>query len=313
MTAIRIRNCLDVRIVSLGIYSSTPWSSGRGIRCENCNLTKVLDTYIENQFLCLSTDSAGLVVRDGYWGPSPDGTAVLLGETQSGSESTEVHIDNLVVDWAFAATPTHAMYGLRIRHASGVWVSNSDFIHAIYGLFIDPPSGRYVNFGFFANCAWDSAADRCIFISPGAGGFVSSLVFTNCWSASCQYDTCAIAGPVDGVQFVGHRFFNSQHGNGLWVHGTSKNIMVDSCFSSGNINGWGYVFEAGSKKFALRNSLSGPSGGPFLTTFPPNKYGAYIGPSSSDYIVTSNMLKGNALLSLSDGGLGPKAVANNLL
>ena len=198
--------------------------------------------------------------------PQPRWHRSALGRVQSAPESTEVHIDNLVVDWASATTSMHSMYGLRIRHAAGVWVSNSDFIHSTYGLYIDPPAGKYCNFAFFANCAWDSAANRCISIGPATGGFVSSLVFTNCWSASCPYDTCSIAGPVDGVQFVGHRFFNSQLGNGLWVHGSAKNVMVDSSFSSGNINGWGYVFEANSKRFALRSSLSGVSGGPSFST-----------------------------------------------
>lgn len=311
--AIRIIDCLNVTIEGIGIYSAVPWSSGRGIRCIRSGLVRITETYIENQFICMSMDSSMVTIRDGYWSPSPNGTAVIVGETLTNPESTEVHIDNLVVDWAYHVTPSHSGYGLRIRHASGVWVSNSDFIHCEYGLCIDPPSGFYVNFCFFSDCAWDSCSIRCIVIGPNTGGFASSLFFSNCWSASCEYDTCYVGGPVDGIQFTNHRFYNSQIGNGIFVHGTATNVMIDSSFASGCAAGTGYVFHDGLSKFALRNSLSGPSGGPSLATFPPNLSGAYIGTGCSNFIISGNILNGNTISSITDSSIGVKVIANNLL
>ncbi len=311
---IRYTHSLSCSIKNLTIQTNGPAASaGRAIHCYISDVL-IENLWIVNQFVSVEINGQGgrVTILGGYYNPAPNGTAVLAGGDVTAGPAGELHIINLVVDPG-AVLPKPA-YGLRLRSVAGVWVTDCDFIRCNVGLMIDPPSGYSVLDGFFSGTAWDSCDDRCIIIQPHSGAAVFSIHFSNCWSASSDYDTCAIGGNVNGVQFTGHRFLNSEFGHGLWVTGPlAKNINVDASVASGNQAGTGFAFVGNATNFAVRNCTTAIHGSHAVgQILPPNRYGLQVTAGCSNYIITSNFLKENTMASIVDSGSAPKVVANNL-
>lgn len=312
----RFANCLSGVIRNLLIRTNgAPATAGRAIHSYRSDLL-IENVWIQDMFTSVEINGklGRVTILGGYYNPAPNGTAVLAGNDMAFSNEEavgELHIINLVVDPG-AISPQPA-YGLRLRSAGGVWVTDCDFIRCNVGLMIDPPAGYHVVHGFFSGTAWDTCDSRCIVIQPQSGAVVFGMHFSNCWSATAVNDGCAIAGEVSGVQFTGHRFLNCGS-NGLWVSGPfAKNINADACVASGMSTGTGFVFVGNATNFAVRNCTTAVHGSHAVGNYlNPNLYGVQVTAGCSNYIIANNFLKENTLASIIDSGSAPKVVANNL-
>lgn len=311
----RFTDCLSGAIRNLLIRTNgAAATAGRAVHSYRADVL-IENIWIQDMFTSVEINGklGRVTILGGYYNPAPNGTAVLVGgDPTIMPRPGEVHIINLVVD-AGNITPQPA-YALRLRSTEGIWVTDCDFIRCRVGLQIDPPNGYHVVHGFFSGTAWDTCDDRCIVIQPHSGAVAFGMHFSNCWSASSWYDCCAIGGEVSGVQFTGHRFLNSEVGNGLWVTGPlAKNINVDASVASGIKAGTGFAFVGNATNFAVRNCTTAVHGSHAVGQYlPQNIYGVQVTAGCSNYIIANNFLKENTMASLVDAGSAPKVVANNL-
>lgn len=289
----------------LSIVSSPARTAGAAIHFYNAHNVTAEDVDLSGQYVGIQVDgnqSVQFINRGYYTNTANGGTGIWVNGT-----TNDTYISGIVMDNDPAKTSNIAAAGLRITATGAVWADNCDFIHAQNNLLIDTPAGSVITWCFFANCAFDTAYSRSMLILPASGASVRGLSFVNCWSSSAQaYDGCYIGGPVDGVEFIGHRFFNNK-GNGLYVVGPATNIHVDSCVASGNLAGYGFIFGGSATNFTVRNSRSGPYGG-----LPSQVYGVGVQAGCNNYMVVGNELSGNTSGPLQDLGGTNKVIANNL-
>ena len=297
----------SVRMLSL--TSQTARTGGAAIHMATANEIYVQDVDMAWQYVGCQIDGPCILnyIDRGYWTNfSAGGMGIWINTT-----GNDQYISNIVMD----NSPTlsnEPVACLRIQATGAVWCHQCDMIHGQNGLLIDPPSNSNVTWLFFSDCAWDTCGDRCILISPGAGGSVRGVNFTNCWSSTAlNYDGCYIGGAVDGVQFVGHRFFNNAS-NGLIAYGPATNIFLDACGAAGNggkfSGSQGIGFANSCSGFAVRNCRSGAYAGFGVS----QAYGITVVGGCDNYILTGNITQGNSSAGINDGGGPTKVVANNL-
>jgi len=288
----------------LGIYSSTPRASGRGIYANGTRNVLIEDVDTCNQFIAIEITKGFMHrverclltrVADGA------GFGFVLNGNSTSAPSNDTYINEVYVTNLFVA--------FRIQHTGSVLLTRCSSLLCGYGLLVDPGNDQIVLYSFFTDCVWDVSSADCVRLIPTGTGKIRSLNFTQCWSASSTGgNLCTIAGDVDGVQFVGHRFVNCQIGNGLWVSGPLvQHVYADNCIAAQVAVGGGFVFVGGVQEFAVRNCHSGTHGG-LLS----NKWGVLVDSSCSKYIITACVLQGNTTSNLVDSGVAPKVVVNNL-
>jgi hypothetical protein len=296
----------------LTINSPVPRTGGAAIHLNNASRVYIQDVDMNNMYIGCQIDGAGGVLQyidRGYWTNfSPGGIGIWI--AISNSNGNDQYISNICIDNT-SVIANQPLAGLRIQGSQAVWARALDIIHCQQGLLIDPPAGGLITWCFFADCAWDTCGYHCMLINPASGAMVKGLNFMDCWSASAQtYDGCYIGGPVDGVQFVGHRFFNNT-GNGLIVVGPATNVFVDGSGAAGNNGGnsgsSGFAFTNNCQSFAVRNCRTGA-----YANFPVTQQnGIIVTPGCNNYILTGNITLGN-IIGINDAGGPNKVVANNL-
>ena len=296
----------SVRMLSLGSQGAR--TGGAAIHMSSANEIYVQDVDLAWQYIGCQIDGPCILnyIDRGYWTNfSAGGVGIWINTT-----GNDQYISNIVMD----NSPTvgdEPLADLRIQASGAVWCHQCDMIHGQNGLLIDPPSGSDVTWLFFTDCAWDTCGDRCMLINPATGATVRGLNFHNCWSSTAQtYDGCYIGGPVDGVQFVGHRFFNNA-ANGLVVNGPAANVFVDASIAAGNgtttSGSQGIGFTNSCSGFAVRNCRSGASAG-FGNT---QADGILVDHGCDNYILIGNDTQGNTR-GITDRGGPTKVVADNL-
>jgi hypothetical protein len=206
--------------------------------------------------------------------------------------------------------------GLDIQNTQAIYAQRVSVLAFQIGCHVHPIGAQFVTWGFFNDATFDTCAARAIQIEPGAGSKVIGLNFVDSWAATSKtYEGVYIGGPgrADGIQFTALRAINNNL-SGVQVTGsTVKNIFFDDSIISGNngaSNGSvGISFVGGVTDFAVRNCKVGAA-----YDFGPSQYaGVYVASGCTDYIITSNNLRGNTNTGLSDlGGAVNKVVANNL-
>jgi hypothetical protein len=312
-TSLVVTGTIDAILVSgnraivrrLAIYSSTPRTAGRGIYANGNRNVLIEDVDTKNQFI-------GIEVNQGFMhrvercllagsGATSSSYGFVMNGNSTTADSNDTYVNEVYISGVGIA--------FHILHTGSIVMSRCASLSCNYGLVIEPGTGQVVKFSFFTDCVWDVSAADCMRIIPLGTGSIRAINFTQCWSASSTSgNLCTIGGNVDGVQFVGHRFFNCSVGNGLWVTGpVAQHIYVDSCIATTVSNGGGFVFVNGAQKFAVRNSHSGIYYGA-----PTNKWGIYVDNTCSKYVLTGCVLEGNSTSNLIDGGAAPKVVVNNL-
>lgn len=297
----------SVRMLTL--TSQVARTGGAAIHMATANGIYVQDVDVTAMYIgCLIDGTCILNYIDrGYWTNFTAGGVGIWVNTAGNDQ----YISNIVMD--NSTTPAdEPLADLRVQSTGALWCHQCDMIHGQNGLLIDPPQGSNVTWLFFTDCAWDTCGYRCILINPASGASVRGVNFENCWSSTAlNYDGCYIGGPVDGVQFVGHRFFNNA-ANGLIVYGPAANVFVDASGSAGNgtqhTGSCGIGFTNSCSGFAVRNCRVGAYAG-MGTAGQAN--GILVVGGCDNYIITGNDTQNNPT-GISDGGGPTKVVVNNL-
>lgn len=284
----------------LTITSSMNRTGGAAIHLASTSNVVIEDVDMSYQFIGINIDGTGVLqfINRGYYANfSNGGTGIWV----NSPTVNDVYINNIIMN----SGDTTPKAGLRITQTGAVWASACDFIHADNNFLIDTPAGGIITWCFFSDCAFDNGISRNMLILPDAGARVYGLTFVNCWASSAHtFDGCYVGGPVDGCDFIGHRFFTNK-GNGLYVAGPATNVHVEASIATGNQGGYGFLF--GSTNFAIRDCQSGP-----YASHPGQTIGLGVLAGSNNYMVTGNFLIGNTTTSLMDNGGPTKVVANNL-
>lgn len=285
----------------LTITSSTNRTGGAAIHLASTSNVVIEDVDMSYQFIGINIDGTGVLqyINRGYYANfSNGGTGIWV----NSFGVNDVYINRIIMN-SGVTTPKA---GLRITQTGAVWASACDFIHAENNFLVDTPPGGSITWCFLSDCAFDTGISRSMLILPEAGARVLGLTFVNCWASSAQtYDGCYIGGPVNGCEFIGHRFFTNK-GNGLYVAGPVTNVHVDASIATGNQGGYGFLF--GTTNFAVQGCQSGP-----YATLPGQSIGLGVLAGSNNYMITGNFLTGNSSSGLLDSGGPTKVVANNLV
>lgn len=287
---------------NLSISSNSPRTAGRAIYLYYTINALIEDVDMNNQYIGIEIFGGyGQRINRGAWNIAPNGIGLWVNGSANGNGGLDSSNDTYVN--LISANGGHVTF--RIQNTEALWMSQCDSILADYGLLIDPGNDQVVTWCTFDTCAFDSSYAQNLRIQASGSGKVWGITFVSCWTAtlkvSAGYTNCVTIGAgVDGVQFVGHRFFNSPGAHGLWVY-QAKNIYLDGCVASGFPNGGGFVFLS-TVGFAIRGCHSGTYAGQVA-----NKYGIYVDGASSGYVISGCTLIGN-VTNLVDGGVAPKAV-----
>lgn len=293
----------------LTITSAAQRAGGAAIHLNNASEVYIQDVDMSNMFIGCLIDGAGGVLQyidRGYWTNfSPGGAGIWI----NNNNGNDQYISHICMDNT-TNIANQPLAGIRVTGSGAVWANSVDIIHCQNGLLVDPSSSGFISWCFFTDCAWDTCGYHCMLINPAAGATVKGLNFVDCWSSTAQtYDGCYIGGPVDGVQFTGHRFFNNA-GNGLIVVGPATNVFVDASGAAGNNGGntssSGFAFN-NCQSFAVRNCRTGAYVGFGVS----QTNGIIITPGCNNYIITGNIVAGNTT-GINDAGGPNKVVANNL-
>jgi len=294
----------------LSINGASQRTGGAGIHLNNARQVYVQDTDMLQMYNGCVIDGGGVLqyIDRGYWTQfSSGGVGIWI----NASNSNDTYISNITI--AQDGNPAVPRAGVRIQGSQAVWMRACDILSVQDGLLIDPAAGGQISWFFFEDCAWDNCVNHGILINPDpAVATCRGLNFVNCWTASSHAnDGCYIGGPVDGVQFIGHRFYNN-YANGLIANGPAKNIFVDASAAAGNnagsVGGSGFVFAGGCTYFAVRNSRSGQ----YVSLPGQQQYGINVTSGCNNYILTGNMTAGNTAGGIGEPGASSRVVANNL-
>jgi len=213
----------------------------------------------------------------------------------------------IIVGYAQAGT-----IGISISRSGGTWIRDTDVIACDIGLDISP-SEHTVGWMWVSNSAFDASISNGIWIHPTGTGKVRSVNFVNCWTVTTTQDDphsikgngFLIDGDVDGVRFIGHRFFNNKRFGGILWGGT--NIVIESSVFAGNTGGGLYI-QPGVSRFYIRNNVFGPVDG-FGNV---QNVGIDIALGASDhYAIENNVFLEHLTARLRDAGTGQNAIVRN--
>lgn len=293
------------------VSSSVARTSGSGIRFDKTAFSTIEDVKLLGMY-----DAIDLLTTVGVWL-----NRLVLYNTVVGGNSIYIdggndqYINNVIADAPAGSQPAA---GLRLIRASGVWVSNSDFIHQGNPFFIDATAGT-VEWIFSTNNAFDSSSGDCFRIVANNGATVRLVASTGDWFATCDSNGVEIAtggtGTIKGVFLENARVVNNGS-HGLVINSTAATdtrmlggiFAGNSRLSSGTDHG--IAVAAGVSEFSIQSVRSGAAGS-FGNT---QGYGIFVASgTSNNYSILGNDTRTNVTGGLSDGGTGgTKAVANNI-
>ena len=293
------------------IDAVAPRGEGTGLHLTDAFRILIQDVDVRSQLVCCRMDGHGSLqyVERGHWSAiSPGGVGLWIDTVaEPPLGGNDQFVSHLVIE-GVEALDAQPYAGIRITSSEAVWLTNCDVLSCRYGLAIDPVGGSHpgvVSWLFAQGCAFDSCADHGIYVSPAPGAVCKGLSFVDCWSSSAQRgDGCYIGGPVDGVELLGHRFLQNA-ANGLLVEDPARNVSVDASTAAGNTLS-GLAFNCSD--FSVRGCRSGATHGFGVS----QTNGIWVSRPARRYLITDNVVNGNAQHGIADDGAAPKVVANNL-
>lgn len=205
--------------------------------------------------------------------------------------------------------------GIYIQKSFATWITDCDLIHSGKALLIAPLiAGDEVMWCFIEQLACDTSIVG-IAIEPAAGLIVKGVTFMNSWSATNALSGFVIsgAGPVDGVQLLGHRSVNNGQSGYVLASPNAVNTAFLGCIASGNSAATpglysGFDVGSGVKQFQIQGCTAGAA----LGFSGSQNRGVLINPgASTDYIVTGNTLLGNTV-AMFNGATGSGIVSANI-
>jgi hypothetical protein len=155
-----------------------------------------------------------------------------------------------------------------------------------------------------------------VYLDASAGGALIDktveLDFIDCWFSS-RPGNGAYLNEVDGIRFTGGGAINCDQ-NGVLVESLAKRVIFQNFMARSNsvssANTYsGIIFAANTTDFVVQGCTATNN----IVTFGTQKHGIIVqSGTSNNYVITNNLVSGNATSGVSDGGTGVnKFVSNN--
>lgn len=202
-----------------------------------------------------------------------------------------------------------AMGGIRLMdRVEAFMASNGDILEGLYAITTEATENlvnRRPAYNRFTNVYFDSAVNGCLL-----NKMVSSR-FTNCWISNRPNNGINV-NDCDDLTFTNCEFTNNG-GSGAEIYASNKRIKFIGCSfmnnNSENVGAHGLSFHSGSTDFIVKDCTASNS----LGFEGSQHYGIFINAGESDrYIVSDNLVNGNVVGGIMDGGTGlTKDVKNN--
>lgn len=154
-----------------------------------------------------------------------------------GSSNTAATVDTIVQGNEVQCGNSTSAVGMKIDDAGGAYVSQNDFYMCNYGTVIDPGASQQITWMyFFDTVLGDTSGTYALWLAPtGSSGAIKGIQCVDCWASSSNSKGAyidATTGTINGVHFIGSRFYNNK-GDGLDVI-AGTNVSVDASTFCGN-------------------------------------------------------------------------------
>jgi len=209
--------------------------------------------------------------------------------------------------------------GIRMKHCSGVYMSEIDVIDAEWGILADPDgAGTQVAHVFMDAILGDTCHQDGIALTPTNSAAIKNFQMSNCWGATNTLRGMRIAsgtGVIYGIALSTCRFTNNKR-EGLYVAGVVDALSVVGTQFTGNsgesTNTYhGVYLGPGVSDFIFTGCVSG---NPTAFATAHQRYGLFLDSGASDnYIITDCNFQNNAQGAYIDGGTGTNKVIENIL
>ena len=234
----------------------------------------------------------------------------------NGLSLIRVNMDNIL-----GVQPTIA--GLFWQSGEGVYAVNCEFIRQKVGMLVKPEvlamSGAH--FGKFSNCLFDMCSEHGVMMFPQNGTNVRIISFTECWFSASDLEGVVLVpdatSEINSIGFTSCQFVTNGKG-GLYLAGNSNltDVQVNGGFFLANSattpNTYSGINNAGMGRGLIVNGITSHLGDSGYANN--QKYGINVALGSSDFIITSNFLKGNFSGGINDiSGAVSKVINSNIV
>lgn len=281
--------------------------AGTAINCEDAILGRIFDIRTYQMYNGITMgNSVGTKIDHGEFSDFR-GSGILIN-----GACNDVFISDCIMNGAEFATgiANPASTGIRmVDKAEAVMVQRCEIILCNEPLFMTgdgPATGNTPAYCRFTDCFFDSC------LGAAAIDQARDIAFTGCWFSNRPESGCVITNSVD-IRFVNCSFTNS-HKHGCLVEASSTRVRFVGCTFDSNSQASvgtyaGVIFGAGTTDFVVQGCYAG-NGGRFTAA---QGAGISVAAGASDrYIVADNLVTGNTVIGVFDGGVGAnKRVANN--
>lgn len=294
-------------ISGLTFLASSNQTAGGAIDCQAAAVGRIVDVRTYQMFTGVTLGNSVGTLIDHCEFSDFRGSGILI----NGS-CNDVFISNCIMNGAEFATgiANPASTGIRmVDKAEAVMVHACEIIVCNEPLFMTgagPGTGTTPAYCRFTDCFFDSCLNGAVIDNS------RDITFEGCWFSNRPENGCAVTNSVD-VKFLGCTFANN-HKHGCLVEATSTRTRFVGCTFDSNSQASsgtyaGVAFAANTTDFVVANCYAG-NGGRFTGT---QGTGITVAAGTSDrYIIADNLVTGNTVVGVFDGGAGAnKRVANN--
>jgi hypothetical protein len=301
----------NIEKISLG-YTGTPIPGANAMHIAG-DYFNGRNFFVRNGWIGINIDGAAQVYLNDFAVQDYGGNGIYCHD-----QALDVWCDNFYLNCGLSTRGVEG--GIRLYNMCEACVfSNGEVLQGKRSLAVDAASntgGARPAYCTFSNVFFDS------FDYPA---FVKNAVlfsFVNCWWSGGRADFpgtqltadqpgMALEGAgIDSFTFTGCRFFNCGSA-GLYIAAGSR-IIVNGCTAEGNGRiagiGRGILVQAGVSNFSVVNCVLSNVNGTGI-----QEVGVQVAPGASDrYVVANNLVAGNTILGVLDGGTGVnKTIAGN--
>jgi len=298
-TGIRISNSSEIHVNNFIVTALL----------ERIQVSNVTGTFLANENITGLTSGTVASALDVV---SP---TILRAMPNSGTDTNLFTVGETIQGGTSGATATvvlqtipHFEGGIRLQdQCEAIILSNADVLGGRYPMILDATVnaiGKRPAYNKFSQIYFDSSNN---------GALVKNSVeidFTACWFSNRPNDGLTIIDS-QSIKLTGGGAINCG-GNGVGINSGSKFISIVNFTASGNntrnIGAHGIGIESNTSDFVITNCRLGGTLG-----FGTQQYGVILNAGTSNrYSITNNLVSGNSLGGVSDGGTGVnKFVANN--
>lgn len=206
------------------------------------------------------------------------------------------------------ANGSEAYAGISVTNCGDITMVGCSFIENLYGMAIETGNGQNATSIYATNCFFDNNSNNGLLIKPThASSSSHRMTFAQCWFSSSGasgvlLDTSAVAGAIDGIEFIGCEvYINASHGFQVQGSTTRRIKVLGGKFAQNT--GSGLLFGANVSNWQVTDATIGPIGA--LTGNTTRGITSSAG-TSNDVLIANNQLTGNTISALNIASTGAR-------